>query len=71
MVIPTMAAVAVNEPLDPRAYALLSPVLTTTVSVPAPTEAPVASAGRAAPALAVAPMAAAAFTVTAVPEMPM
>ena len=64
LVVPTMAAVTVDVHVALGAPALPTPVLATTVAVPAPEAAPVVSAGRAAPALAVAPMADAAFTVT-------
>ena len=60
LVVPTMAAVAVDMSVDPGAPALPDPMLATTVAVPALAvpAAPVASAGRAVPASAVAPMAA-------------
>ena len=72
LVVPTIAAVAVDVPVALGAHALPAPVLEATVSVPAPAEsvAPVASVGRATPVLAVAPMAAAVFAVTLAPAAP-
>ena len=59
LVVLNMAAMDVDVPVAPGTPALPTPMIATTVDVPAP-EAPaaiVASAGRAVPASAVAPMA--------------
>ena len=62
MVVLTMADVTVDIPVAPGSPALPVPWIATTVAVPEPAAAPVASAGRAATALAVTPMTATAFT---------
>ena len=70
LVVPTMVSVAVDVPVAPGAPALPDPVIVTTVAVPAPALAPVASDGRAALASAVAPMAVASFSVAVAPVAP-
>ena len=70
LVVPTMAAMAVDVPVAPWAHALPASVLATTMDVSAPAAAPVASAGRATPSSAVVPMAAAAFAVAVAPTVP-
>ena len=50
LVVPTMAAVAVDVHVAPGAPYLYTPVLATTLAVPEPVAAPVASSVRVAPA---------------------
>ena len=69
LVVPTMTDGAVDVPVAPGAPTLPSPVLATLLAVPAPSAAPVASTGRAAPAPVsdVAPMVVATFSVAVAP----
>ena len=67
LVVLTMASVTVDVPVAPKAPALPDLVIATMVAVPAPAAAPVASAGRTAPALSVVPMEATAFAVAVAP----
>ena len=46
LVVPTMAAMTVDEPVAPGEHALTDQVLATTAPVPAPTAVAAASAGR-------------------------
>ena len=69
LVVPTMADMANDVPVDQGAPALPSPLILTMVSAPA-TAAPVVPAVRADPASSVAPMAAAAFAVAVAPAAP-
>ena len=66
LVVPTMAAVAVDVSVDLGVPELHTPVIATMVAVPAPA-APATSNGRAVPESAVAPMAAAEFAVAVAP----
>ena len=67
LVVPTMADMIVDVPVAVGDPALPSSVLITTMAVPVPAAAPVASATRAAPTSSVAPMAAAVFAVAVAP----